>query len=77
MPKDIVKTQIRPLLKQQSGQLLHCLLRQGKVDKIRCVKGRLEVANGVNPDQTALKDSLICVYNICNLNTTFKTPYSA
>ena len=73
MPKDIVKTQIRPLLKNQSGQLLHCLLRQGKVGKIRFVKGRLEVANSANPDQTALKVSLICIYNICHLNTTFLT----
>ena len=32
------------------------------------------MANFVNPDQTALKDHLICVYNFCNLNTTFKTP---
>ena len=72
MPKDIVKTQIRPFLKEQSGQLLHCLLRHGKVGKVRCVKGRLEVANSVNPDQTALKDNLICIYNICHLNTTFK-----
>ena len=29
------------------------------------------MANYVNPDQTALKDNLICVYNICHLNTTF------
>ena len=43
---------------------------------MRCVKGRLELANSVNPDQTALKDFLICVYNICHLITTFKTPYS-
>ena len=62
------------LLKEQSGQFLHCLLRQGKVGKIMCVKDRLEVANIVNPDQIALKDNLICVYNICHLNTTFKTP---
>ena len=58
-------------MKEQLGQLLHCSLRQGKVDKIWCEKGRLEVANSVNPDQTALKDNLICVYNICHLNTTF------
>ena len=45
MPEDIVQTQIRSLLKGQSGQLLHCLLRQGKVGKIRYVKDRLEVAN--------------------------------
>ena len=32
------------------------------------------MANSVHPDQTALKDHLICVYNICNLNTIFKTP---
>ena len=25
-----------------------------------------------NPDQTALIDNFICVYNICHLNTTFK-----
>ena len=36
------------------------------MDKIRCVKGRLEVANSVITDQTALKDNLICVYNICH-----------
>ena len=71
MPEEIVLTQIRPLLKEQSGQFVHCLLGQGKVGKIRCVKGRLEVANSVNPDQTSLKDNLICVYNICHLNTTF------
>ena len=69
MPKEIFKTQIRPLLKEQSGQFLHCLLRQGKVDKIRCVKGRLEMANSVNPGQNL--DNLICIYIICNLNTTF------
>ena len=44
---------------------------------IRCAKGRLEVANSVNPDQTALKDILICVYNICHFNPTFKAPYSS
>ena len=48
---------------------------QGAVDKIRCVEGRLEVATSVNPDQTALKDTLICVYKICHLNCTFKKPY--
>ena len=41
--------------------------------KKRCVKGRLEVANSVNPDQTALKDNHICVDNICHLNTAFLT----
>ena len=51
MPEEIVKTQIRPLLKEQPGQFLHCLLRQGKVDKIRCVKGRLEVANYSHADR--------------------------
>ena len=75
MPEEIVETKIRPLLKEQSGQFLSCLLRQGKVDKIRCVKGRLEVANSVNPDQTALKDTLICVCKICHLNSTFKKSY--
>ena len=29
------------------------------------------MTNCVNPDQTAVKDNLICVYNICHLNTTF------
>ena len=48
---------------------------QGAVDKIRCVEGRLEVATSVNPDQTAQKDTLICVYKICHLNCTFKKPY--
>ena len=38
---------------------------------MKCVKGRLELANSGNPAQTALKDNLICVYNICHLNTTF------
>ena len=71
MPEKMVLTQIRPLLKEQSGQFVHFLLRQGKVGKKRCVKGRLEVANSVNPDQTALKDNIICVYNICHFNTTF------
>ena len=42
------------------------------MDKIRFVKkGRLQVANNVNSDQTALKDNLICVYNFYHLNTTF------
>ena len=45
--------------------------------KKRCVKGRLEVANSVNPDQTALNDNHICVDNICRFNTAFLTPYSA
>ena len=71
MLEEIVQTQIRPFLKEQSGQFVHCLLGQGKEGKIRCVKGRLEVAKSVNPDKTALKDNLICVYNICQLNTTF------
>ena len=71
MPEEIVLTQIRPLLKEQSGQFVLCLLGHGKVGKIRCLNGRLEVANSVNPDQTSLKDILICVYNICHLNTTF------
>ena len=31
------------------------------------------MANSANPDQTALKVSLICIYNICYLNTTFLT----
>ena len=39
--------------------------------KIRCVKGRLEVAISVNSDQAAIKDNLICVDNICHLNPTF------
>ena len=39
------------------------------MDKIRCVKGRLEVAKSVNPGQNL--DNRICVYIICNLNTTF------
>ena len=64
-------------MKEISNQLLHCLLKQSKVGNIRCVKGRLALANSVNPEQTALKDNLICVINICHLNTTFKTPYSA
>ena len=62
---------------EQSGLFLNCLLRQGKVGKKRCVKGRLEVANSVNPDQTALKENHICVDNICHFNTAFLTPYSA
>ena len=70
LPEKMVKTQIRLLLKEQSCYFLNCLLRQGKVGKKMCVKGRLEVAKSVNPDQTALKDNLICVYNICHLNTT-------
>ena len=46
------------------------------MDKIRFVKkGRLQVANNVNSDQTALKDNLICVYHFYttfyHLNTTF------
>ena len=32
--------------------------------KIRFVNGKLEVTGSVNPDQTALKDNLICLYNI-------------
>ena len=38
--------------------------------KIRYLKGRFEMANSVITDQTAFKDNLICVYNICHLNTT-------
>ena len=38
--------------------------------KIRFVKGKLEVTSSVNPDQTALNDNLICLYNLCHLTTT-------
>ena len=36
------------------------------MDKIRCIKGMLEVANSVNPDQTALKtiSSVLTIFAI-------------
>ena len=34
------------------------------MDKIRCVKGRLELVNSINPGQIALKDSHLCLQNL-------------